>query len=300
MGDLFKALSSGLARFVFAWLMPSILTTGVFVFAVLPSLRPGKDINIDSFVGLASFTMTVLTLSVVFAYAARPIYQFLEGYTMPKWLARRLTRRMQRKYLRLKALGTKGGENERLWAGEELKFFPETLELVMPTRLGNALKAMEGYGVSRFGLDSQTLWYELQSAASERLRRDTDEAQGAVDFFISSVAHLSLLAVISTGTFLVSYDPVTHGHNPGPAIVALVAAALVRPAYLQATVNVLEWRWAVQALVNTSRPALAQSLSLRLPRSLRDEEEMWQSFSGLVHHGRHDAYLRVLDRRRLM
>ena len=298
MGDLFKALSAGLARFVFAWLMPSIITTGLFVLAVLPSLRHGANVRMDSFVGVASFTMAVLTLSVVFAYSARPIYQFLEGYTMPHWLARRLTRRMQRKYLRLKALSTVGGENEKLLAGEELKFFPETLELIMPTRLGNALKAMEGYGVSRFGLDSQTLWYELQSAASERLRRDTDDAQGAVDFFISSVAHLSLLAVVSAGTFLVSHDPTTGSHYPTPALVALAAVALVRPAYRQATMNVLEWRWAVQALVNTSRPALAQSLALRWPPSHEDECEMWQSFSGLVHYGRRDFYGRLLDRHR--
>jgi hypothetical protein len=273
--------------------MPSILATALFLFAVLPSLRPGKNIRIDSFVGLATFTMAVMTLSVVFAYSARPIYQFLEGYTMPRWLAGPLKRRMQRKYLRLKALADQAGGNEKLRAQEGLKSFPETLELVLPTRLGNALKAMEGYGASRFGLDSQTLWYELQSAASERMRRDTDEAQGAVDFFISSVAHLSLLTAVSAGTFLVS-------HEPAPGFVALTAAVLVRLAYLQAAVNVLEWRWAVQALVNTSRPALAQSLSLRLPRSHKDEKEMWQSFSGLVHYGPDDYYLRVLDRRRAM
>jgi len=38
MGDLFKALSSGLARFVYAWLMPSIITTGVFILLALPGL----------------------------------------------------------------------------------------------------------------------------------------------------------------------------------------------------------------------------------------------------------------------
>ncbi len=55
----------------------------------------------------------------------------------------------------------------------------------------------------------------------------------------------------------------------------------------------------MQALVNTSRPALAEALALSLPASFSAERELWTSVSGLVHHGAHDDYLKVLDPRRV-
>src|SRR5450432_2016185 len=290
MGDLFKALSSGLARFVYAWLMPSIITAGVFVLIDVPQVSSGSAHS--PLTGAAAFTLAVLGLSVVFAYASRPIYQFLEGYTMPAWMAKPLLRQSQRRFLRLKAIATRGPATSRQFAVEALKSYPDSLEMVMPTRLGNSLKAMESYGVTRYGLDSQTFWYELQAVADVKVSQSTEETRSAVDFFMSSVAHLSLLSGVSV--LLVPF-----ADNPLPvALVALVALGLVPCAYLQAVSNVGEWRWAVQALVNTSRPALARALSLTLPDSYRAEHEMWQSVAGFVHYGVHDDYLRVLDPRR--
>lgn len=89
MGDLFKAFSSGLAQFVYAWILPSAIACGVFAAVVLPTLgAPIVDLNL--FLGSAVYVLSTLTLSVAFAYAARPIYRFLEGYSMPRGMARRL------------------------------------------------------------------------------------------------------------------------------------------------------------------------------------------------------------------
>lgn len=288
MGDLFQALTSGLARYVYAWLMPSIVAAGVFVVAVLPQTAGGA--NVASWGGVAAFALGVLSLSVVFAYASRPMYQFFEGYTMPRWLAQPLLRRSRRRFARLRAASARGPALSRHLAAEALMGYPERLELVLPTRLGNALKAMEGYGESRFGLDSQTFWYELQAVADDKVRRSTEETRSAVDFFMSSLAHLLTLAAASaSASAFAKSSPVV------PLAIAGASLLLAPAAYAQAVRNVGEWRYSVQALVNTSRPALAQALSLRLPSSHAAERVMWQGFSGLVHHGPRDAYLRVLD-----
>jgi len=291
MGDLFGALKSGLARFVYAWLMPSIIASGVFVFVVIPQLS--SRTTSASLGGAASFAVGVFGLSVVFAYASRPMYQFLEGHTMPRWVAKPLARRSRRRYARLRATQSRGTAQAAQNATEALKLFPDSAAALMPTRLGNALKAMESYGVDRYGLDSQTFWYELLAVADDKVRQSTEEARAAVDFFMSSVAHLLLLAVACAGS-------AAFAHDRTPVLAAAVAAALLAPcAYLQAVRNVLEWRYSVQALVNTSRPSLAASLSLTLPGTFGDERRMWESASGLVHHGAHDDYLRVLDARRM-
>lgn len=291
MGDLFQALTTGLARFVYAWLMPSIVTVGVFVWMAAPQVS--INANVGSLGGIAAFTLAVLVLSVVFAYASRPIYQFFEGYTMPRWLARPLLIRSRRRFVRLKAASDRGLIPPRSLKGESLLAYPETVDLVLPTRLGNALRAMESYGENRFGLDSQSFWYELRAAADDDVRKGTEETRAAVDFFMSSLAHLIAL---SAGSIALA---AFADNRAVPLAVATTAAILAPGAYAQAVRNVVEWRFATQALVNTSRPALASSLGLRLPSTYNDEMRMWSTFSGFVRHGPHDEYLRVLDPLRL-
>lgn len=195
--------------------------------------------------------------------------------------------------MRLHALATSGSPNSRQDAFEQLKSFPEELSLIMPTRMGNALKAMEGYGFSRFGLDSQTLWYELQAVAREQVKRDSLEARSAVDFFVSSMSHMSVLGFVSLLVIPLSGRPYV------PILVALASFALVAPAYDQAVRNIGEWRWTVQALVHTSRPELAEALRLTLPATIEEERKMWLAVTGLIHRGPRDRYLKVFDSHRI-
>src|SRR5690349_17842767 len=139
MGDLFQALSSGLARFVYAWLLPSVLTVAVFILIVWPQL--GIDANLGGFGATATLVVSALGLSVVFAYGSRPIFQIFEGYKMPTSMKATLLRRQQRRFLRLQALASRAptvaARNE---AAEALRGYPDELEQLLPTRMGNALR----------------------------------------------------------------------------------------------------------------------------------------------------------------
>jgi hypothetical protein len=165
-------------------------------------------------------------------------------------------------------------------------------EDVLPTKLGNALRAMEQYGDATYGLDSQTLWYELQSVASDNLRRDTEDARAGVDFFISAVVYLALLAVAAAAVAALSLQL-------PPALVAVGALTAIPFAYNQAVQNVGDWRQSVQALVNVGRMPLSHALGLRMPQDFEGEREMWESMVALVHYGPRKAYLRVLDPKRV-
>lgn len=292
MGDLFKSLSSGLAQFVYAWILPSALTFGVFSVLVLAHLEAFAVRDINLWIGGALFTLGTVTLSVVFAYAARAIYRVLEGISMPAWPRKRLLKRQHRRYYRLQALARSVHQPTAQEATEQLKAFPEDPGMLMPTRLGNALKAMESYGVSRFGLDSQTFWYELQAAAPDAIRTATRETRASVDFFISSIAHLTLLGCACIAALPLVDNPIVV------TLAAAISLSLTPLAYSQASANVLEWHWSIRALVNTSREGLATSLGLALPANSADEWDMWQAVSGLAHYGRGDEYLRVFDAHR--
>jgi hypothetical protein len=301
--NLFKDLSGSLARFVMAWLVPSASAVAVFAVVVLPDLQalaPSAQVAGNQPLQAALlFSVAVLILSVLFAYGSLPIYRFLEGYSMPAILARRLVKRRLREWYRLQAQYKHELRTGLDWhvTLEKLAAYPDTPKEILPTRLGNALRAMEGYGGNRFGLESQSLWYELLSATSDGLRRDAEDTRAGVDFFISGLVHLVLLATVSACVTV--WSATTGSISIGSAIVTAVSLILVKATYNQAVSNVGEWRLAIRALVNTGRLPLAQALGLRLPPTFEEERVLWDSYVGLIAHGPHPSYLRFLNRYRV-
>lgn len=281
MGDLFKALTGGLAQFVFAWIVPSVITLGLFSIFVLPRVE-----DLYPFVavlavtkgspGMAAliFSFFVLLLSMLFAYSSLPIYRLLEGYSLPKRVQSRLIRRHLRAWRRLKWQEQRALDSGQVPAGllkERLNAYPVTENRVRGTRLGNALTAMESFGVTRYGLDSQSFWYELQAVSPETVRRQTEEGRSPVDFFVSSIAHFSLFAVVCAILAVVQQDL-------SLLVFAAMASLLVPLNYNLAVRNVKDWAGAVRALVNLGRRPLADAVGLRMPATLDDERQMWASF----------------------
>src|SRR5207249_2280693 len=92
-----------------------------------------------------------------------PLYRFLEGYS---WPAKFQTRGVQRQR-NIKRLIEEARTGEGWLLGlnlEQLSRFPLDDAEIAPSRLGNALRAFETYGATRFSLDSQVLWNELCTA----------------------------------------------------------------------------------------------------------------------------------------
>ena len=281
MGDLFKALTGGLSKFIFAWIVPSVITLGLFSLFVLPrvnDLYPFEEVIATSKGSPATatliFSFFVLVLSMLFAYSSLPIYRLLEGYSLPKRLQARLIRRHLRAWHRLKWQEQRALDLDEVPAGllkERLNAYPVTPDRMRATRLGNALTAMESFGVTRYGIDSQSLWYELQAVSPETVRRQTEEGRSPVDFFVSSMAHFFLFAVTCTALSLIKQDL-------SLLVLGAIALLLLPLNYNLAVRNVKDWAGAVRALVNLGRRPLADAVGLTMPARLTDEQEMWASF----------------------
>lgn len=281
MGDLFKALTGSLARFVFAWIVPSVVTLGLFSIFALPrvaDLYPFEaviDLSKDHpSTGALLFAFFVLVLSMLFAYSSLPIYRLLEGYSLPKRLQRRLIRRHLRAWQILKWQEQRALDLGEVPGGllkERLNAYPVTAHRIRGTRLGNALTAMESFGVTRYGIDSQSLWYELQAVSPETVRRQTEEGRSPVDFFVSSLAHFSLFAVACTTLAIIQQDL-------SLLVFGAIALLLLPLNYNLAVRNVKDWAGAVRALVNLGRRPLADAVGMTMPTKLEDERHMWASF----------------------
>ncbi len=292
MGNLFKDLTSGFSSFVLAWLVPSLVVVALFALLIYPPLArealAGAEWSqpLRSFVAsgavaaTAVLAMSVVTLALITSLASRPLYRLLEGYSLPETAARPLRRRQRLRYRRLQVevrRRRRGAVHRRGLAREELANYPADASRLLPTRLGNALKALETFGSDHYSLDSQTFWYEIYGSAPERNCRDADHARASVDFFVSLVGLLGLLSAVSL-LAAVAADSLQC------LVVAGLAMAATRPAYSAATRNMTDWRYAVQALVNLSRPDLAKALGYRLPRSLVEEQRFWAAWTAFVAH----------------
>ena len=142
------------------------------------------------------FSFAVLTLAVLLAYASLPIYQVLEGYSLPKSWQRPMIRRHRRERARLRALEVRFKSTGVLPQGldlDRMRTYPDAPESVRATSLGNALTALEGWSLSRYHLDSQTMWYEILGVSSQTVRQNTEEARAPVDFFVSAIANAAIL-----------------------------------------------------------------------------------------------------------
>jgi hypothetical protein len=301
VGELFRALSSGVLKYIFAWLIPSLVTTAVFVVLVLPDVRAALDpapahadvaaqvegaqvassVTPDGsseetsfgevLIGTAAFGIAVLTLATLFGLLSTPIYRVLEGYYLPKDLARRLVRNQRRRRGRLERTVAQRSASEarRSRAAEELDLYPSDPALTMPTRLGNALKSAETYADSHYGMDSQLLWFELAALAPDTLRQDVDDSRAPIDFFVSFLANFVLLALLSLAAW------VAVGSDAGLAV-GLVSLLLVPAAYHGAVRNMDAYRSAIQALVNVSRLNVVRAFGLRWPSDATEEIEIWE------------------------
>src|SRR5579884_1545429 len=305
LNKVFDSIATALSTFVLGWAMPSVVTVGTFAVFVFPevesrwpfdAIRNAAMLNVPTELGIISFF--ILILAVLSAHMQVPIYRLLEGYAHPRILRRRLHLQQLKRWrtmqvFRRLASRHHARNSELLLKFEQSLLYPDNRDDVQPTRLGNALRAMETYAVPRFGLDSQTLWYELVACAPARVVKDVEETRATVDLFVSAVMHFSLLAV---ACFVVAI----WARSWQALVVGLLALFLTKPAYNAAVRNVGDYRFATQALIHTARKPLAEQLGFRLPRKMAEERTLWRSIVGFVYHRQGDdfdsSYAEELDR----
>jgi hypothetical protein len=280
---------------LYSWALPSALTLGAYWMFVYPETSIGHDLIDPASDTEKAAIFAALSVTIAFCLNAfsSQLYRVLEGYLLwPMWLQKLGVKRQ----LKHKRAAEKAAEKAVSGTGwmrglklEKLALYPLRDEQVVPTRFGNAIRWFETYGKTRFNLDSQTLWYELCAVAPKYIESELGNARSSVDFF---VALFYLSAALGFAAFAVA-----AGEDFKRSILVICIAAFVVTwlcHWLVVRVT-QEWGMAVQALVNIGRLKLADSLGLRLPESLAEEEEMWGLVTSYVFFGTPDKGVQ-LDR----
>jgi hypothetical protein len=174
--------------------------------------------------------------------------------------------------------------------------YPE--EDLLPTALGNRIRAFERYGNSRFGLDILILWYEFVGVASDQVRDHIDGARQEVEVFLAGSV---VFALFSIATLIPLADPATWSGSGWVLLIAgLIGAVVSMLSYRRAISQAEDWGAAVTGLVNTHRTEVAKAFGFELPDSLEAERRMWECVNGFVATGGEywELYYDDLPRRR--
>lgn len=175
-----------------------------------------------------------------------------------------------------------------------IPMYPEQEYQVMPTRVGNALRAMETYGFNTYGLDMQTFWYELYSLADSPLRDAIDDNERSADTFVCSI-------FVNIGFIVTALASAIWRSAIGRTSIELWTVFAVSTLFLTVVHrgllgSIREWSASTQALVNNGRLILRQKYGLRAPKDIVEEREMWTSLTGFVAYNGEPHYAARLDR----
>lgn len=161
--------------------------------------------------------------------------------------------------------------------------YPSKLDRILPTRLGNIIKAAEEYPADkgRYGIDAVFFWPRLIAVVPDAARGDLSDAR----------ASMALLLNVSTLAFLL-----------GVGSFAALAAATLRPAAVfwacgagGLVLAALAYRSAlapgriyaelVRAAFDLYRADLLKQLSFGLPDSLDEERALWDNLGQQMYLG---------------
>jgi hypothetical protein len=157
--------------------------------------------------------------------------------------------------------------NTAAWCLE--RYFPHEEEKLLPTRIGNAIRAFEQHSNVRWGLDGVTIWPRIEALLSSDEREI--HVNSKIDFYVFVNGALAAYLV---GVSLV-YDKAVNVPHPAShwllyAIPFVVGYMLYRAALAPA----VNWGDAVRASIDLHRLELYEKLGVRAPTSFTDEREV--------------------------
>jgi hypothetical protein len=293
--DILQGLAANGLPFLFAWVLPSAIIVSAFGFIVMPSVDHLPILRDVAAMSGASqgllMAFAAVTIALLLSAVSTPAYRLLEGYWWPSklqgWGVRRQERRKEE--LEKEVASLPAGWRQDLRA-EKLDRFPAG-DLV-PSALGNALRAFENYGLNRYNLNSQLLWVSLYSSVTDDLRSEYEHSRAAVDFFVA------LLYVSGVFAFVAILSAFGTAHYP-LLLAAVVALVLMPILYRLAVQSTSYWARTTRAIVDLGRQELATHLGLRIPVTTEGERKMWGVVNAFVFYPYEDGAGKALDEFRI-
>ena len=226
------------------------------------------------------------------AQALTRVQERLDGLTEASVVRRRRGRtegRFRRPEQPLFTFGRPRGEPED---GSWLNPYPEA-EKLLPTRAGNAFRAMETWGSANLGLDSQIMWNELLSVAPAPVREAAGDVELGADMMLAAYVSAAAFTTASAWSCVAIWAEDGHRLDISTAICVVAGLLTLRLTYRGLTAAARAWGEVVRTMVIMGREPLRKHLKLRIPSSTDEEISLWTAITGFAHYGA--SYGHLLD-----
>jgi hypothetical protein len=159
--------------------------------------------------------------------------------------------------------------------------FPTDASLILPTKLGNAIRAFEYYPDREYGIDGVTVWLRLIAKIDPAYAAAIDDAKTSFDFMInlSFLSAVSVVMQLAAGVF--SRKPLASPGGLFTWLIFLLITALLSFAFYHLSISrASAWGETVKAAFDLYRKDLLAQLGYELKLKTRSEErEVWDSIS---------------------
>ena len=171
--------------------------------------------------------------------------------------------------------------------------YPDRAEHILPTRLGNVVRAFEFYSDREYGIDSVEIWPRLVAVVPAPYASSIDETKSTFDFMLNCSF---LSAVLATVVFFVGAIYPSLVLSTGAFYWLIKVALLICLSYFfyQLSINRAEaWGRLVKAAIDLYRWELLKQLGYKQQFLTRDEERKhWREVSRQAIYG--DRYDKTL------
>lgn len=268
----------------YAWLLALWLTASS---DLIPKALKGHSQTTQVLILGGAALVAGLMLSGLSYYITR----LYEGYGLERlrdsralgWLRRGAIALQARRYERL--LEVRQNKQAPAWKRAEAawyldKWYPKNRDDLLPTRVGNAIRAFEQHSNARWGLDGVTVWPRIAALLSADEREL--EVDAKINFYVFINASVGAYAV---GICLV-VDAEMH-KSPAAwhwlfyGIPFLVGYVLYRAAIGPA----VDWGDSVRAGIDLHRLDLYEKLGVRAPTSFSDERQIADTVNKALLYG---------------
>lgn len=276
LGSFLEQATSILGRrfVVTAWaptFVVAALAGGVFVGVVGRERVATGWAQLDTPSQIATGLALLLAITAV-AYAVEvlPVVQLFEGYLFPTPLKQVLRTHELRRFDKLDArVGRESGDDRPAY-WELYTSLPRRREWVLPTRLGNVMRAAETYSTLAYGADAVHWWPRLVPLLEDNERSSLDET------LMPMVALLNGAALLVIATILASVFVVTSTDQRRLLIAVYVGGLfLTWLAYRAALSQAADYGNAVRATIDLHRTEVLDKLRIARPANLAEEFEIW-------------------------
>ena len=308
---MWEALTSGAASFG-RLLLVSLLPNGLLAFAIWAFLRAGSFSGQSNWKAVVSsilhaniamlflFASVVVLLAVILQPFQVAMVRLLEGY-WPGWTVtsrlaslfighhhRRIndseknirgenglyddaTAPLDRRVHVRRDYLTKSAAQAR--AERILARYPYIGDYeLLPTSLGNALRAGETTAGERYGLDTLSSWLRMYPNLSVQLKASADSARDALDACVNLCVSFFLLAILSA---------VAAYHNVGALWIPILALLMMVATYAGAISTTVSYNEILRSAYDLHRFDMVKALHYKLPSAEDDEYELFQELSRL-------------------